>query len=279
MVLFAHNATTAAFSAPKPLNLQQLSKLMKKLMLSIAVICAITANHFAQDRDKLPTINVTGSADISVAPDEVLVSLDVTKRNKVLQTAKSEADVALAKIIQLTKQFDIKPENVRTDYISVEMKYQSIRDPKNRIYDEDGDEVGTRVFLGYEVSTTVIVKLTDIKRFEGFFSEVLKTGLSEIDSVKFETSKLREHKDKAREMAMKAAFEKASAMAGAINQTIGKAIFIVEGTPPNPSYSGANSNTTANYYSGPVTVSEPVATFAPGAIKINAQVTVTFLLN
>ena len=39
---------------------------------------------------------------------------------------------------------------MKTDQISVEMKYETIRDPKNRIYDEDGDEIGTRVFTGYD---------------------------------------------------------------------------------------------------------------------------------
>ena len=64
------------------------------------------------------------------------------------------------------------------------------------------------------------VRLTDLSRFEEFFAEVLQTGVSAVNNVKFETSKLRENKDKAREMAMKAAKEKATAMAAAVGQTI-----------------------------------------------------------
>ena len=225
----------------------------------------------------MPTITVTGTAEVMVAPDEVIFSLDVTKTDKDLQVAKRLSDETVGKVLELTRRFRIEPQNVKTDYISVEMKYQSIRDAKNRIYDEDGDEIGKKVFKGYEVSQTVIVKLTDISKFQDFFAEVLKTGITEVNSVKFETSKLRENKDKARDLAMKAAREKAMAMTASIGQNIGKAVKITEGTVSNPSYS--NSNISANSYVTTGSFSESVATFAPGAIKLEAQVTVSFLLD
>jgi uncharacterized protein YggE len=124
----------------------------------------------------------------------------------------------------------------------------------------------------------VIVKLTDISRFEDFFAEALKTGITEVNSVKFETSKLRENKDKARDMAMKAAREKAVALTASVGQTIGKAVRITEGLTANQIY-GSSSNGLSNVTGTGGTFSESVATFAPGAIKVEAQVTVSFLLN
>jgi len=67
-------------------------------------------------------------------------------------------------------------------------------------------------------------------------------------------------------------------MAGAINQTIGKAISITENNTDNRNIE-VLPNLTSNLVGGTVTASEPVATFSPGAIRINAQVTVIFLLN
>jgi uncharacterized protein YggE len=181
-------------------------------------------------------------------------------------------------VLELTRRFSVLPQNVKTDYISVEMKYESIRGAKTKVYDEDGDEVGKKVFRGYEVSKTIIVTLSDISRFEEFFAEALKTGITEVNSVKFETSKLRENKDKARDLAMKAAREKAVAMTGSVGQTIGKAVKITEGNTANQNYSYA-ANATSNTISAGGTFSEGVATFAPGAIKVEAQVTVSFLIN
>ncbi len=251
---------------------------MRLLFTLVLLAFCFTASVVAQDVDKMPSITVTGTAEVQVAPDEVTISLDVTKMDKDLQVAKRRNDEAVAKILDLTRRFSIAPRDVKTNQISVEMKYESVRGPSVRIYDEDGDEVGTRVFRGYVVSKTVVVKLVDITRFEEFFAEALKTGVSEVGSITFSTSKLRETRDQARDMAMKAAREKASAMAASIGQNIGKAVRISEGNTANRDY-----NLTANYTANTVgtggTFSEAVATFAPGAITISAQVTVTFLLN
>lgn len=257
---------------------------MRKIVYSFLFIASLAFFGYSQDnRTAQPTIVVTGTAELMVPPDEVVFTLEVNKRNKDMQIAKREADQALAKIIELTRRFNVQPQNVKTDYISVEGKYQQVRDAKNRIFDEDGDEIGTRVFLGYDVSTTVIVRMTELGRFEEFFAEVVKTGLSEIESVSFESSAIIEQRKEARRMAMRAAYEKAGAMAGAINQTIGKAISITEGASEPGRYGfsnnfSANSNTSVTS-PGPVTVTQSVATFSPGAIRVTSQVTVTFLLN
>ncbi|HEV7644376.1 MAG TPA: SIMPL domain-containing protein [Pyrinomonadaceae bacterium] len=252
---------------------------MKRILFSCLVFVALTITVYSQEIDKMPSVTVTGTSEILIAPDEAVFSLDVTKRDKDLQIAKRQSDDAISKMLDLAKRFGVEPKNVKTDYISVAMKYTSIRDPKNRIYDEDGDEIGKRVFQGYEVSTTITVRLTDIKRVEEFFGEALKTGITEVNSVKFETSTPRVHRDTARDMAMKAAKEKAAALAGSIGQTIGKAIKISE-VSGNPTY-GYAANISANSNSAITTGSftTDVTTFSPGAIKVEAQVSVTFLLN
>ncbi len=238
----------------------------------------------AQENNKLFTIDVSGSAEVQIAPDEIIFSLDVTNVDMDLQKAKNLNDEIVGKVLALTKRFSVLPQDVKTDYISLDKEYEYFRDKDNKIYDEDGDEISKKTFKGYKISKTIIVKLKDISKFEEFFSEVLKSGITEVDSVRFETSKLRELKDQARELAMKAAFEKATAMAGAIGQKIGKAISIVEVENVNRGYSfsGLNSNTTVSNFrteSGNFSQSESVATFAPGAIKVEASVKVSFLLN
>jgi len=254
--------------------------IMKLIFVALLLTLGLGADVRAQSVDTLPSITLVGTAEIKVAPDEVTFSLDVIKRDKDLPTAKQANDEVVAKVLELARRFNAEPQNVRTDNISVSRKFQMIKDPKNKIFDEDGDEIGRKIFLGYEVAKTVTIKLTDLKRFEDFFSESLKTGIAEVNSVNFTTSKLRETNDQARDLAMKAAKEKATAMAASVGQTIGKAIKIEEGTPSNH-----NFNLSANYSSNTTSVvstkvvSESVATFAPGLITVEAQVTVTFLLN
>lgn len=248
---------------------------MKKFLpLIILTMCL---GVYSQDNSKPVTIDVSGTAEVEVAPDQVIYSLDVTNVDMDLQVAKRKNDEIVGKVLALTKRFSISPQDVKTDYISLEKKYEFIRDAKVKIYDEDGDEIGKKIFKGYEISKTVIVKLRDLSKFEEFFSEILNSGITEVNSVKFETSNLREMKDKAREMAMKAAQEKAAAMAGAIGQTIGKAISVVEVENTNRGYS--MSNISANTTSAVGSFVQSVATFAPGSIKVEASVKVSFLLN
>jgi uncharacterized protein YggE len=256
---------------------------MKTILTLLFLAFLLATSASAQDIDKLPTITVVGTVEVEAVPDQVNFSLEVTKIDKDLQIAKRLNDESVRKILELTRRFDIRPQDVKTAYISVEMKYETVRDPKNKVYDENGSIIGTRVFKGYEVSKTVLIKLTDVSRFEQFFEEVLKTGLTEVKDVSFETSKYRELKVQARALALKAAREKAVAMAAEINQTIGKAIYIGEGEgivsgrarSNNFVISGGDSND--NVTSG--NSSGSTATFAPGAITVKASVTVVFILN
>ena len=250
---------------------------MKRSTILIAVLLCVTFSSSAQEVDKVPLITVSGSAEVQIAPDEAVFSIDVTKTNKDLQAAKRLNDESVGKILELTRRFSIAPQNVQTTQIAVDMKYESIRDPKTRIYSEDGDEIGKRVFRGYEVSKSVTVRLTDLSRFEEFFAAILQTGVSAVNNVRFETSKLRENKDKARDMAMKAAKEKATAMAAAVGQSIGRAIKITEANAGGQRF--ANYSMNANQTGTEGVFTESLVTFAPGAIKIEAQVTVSFLLN
>lgn len=258
---------------------------MKTLVLFLCLLFAFSFNSFAQDLDKTPQIAVTGTAEVLVEPDETHISLDVTKLDKNLEIAKKQNDETTAKILEVTKRFNIPSQNVNIRNISVEVKNKIIRDPKKPVYDEDGDLTGEKVFLGYEVSKTVRIKFLELNKFEELFSELLKTGVTEVNSVSFETSKLRQYKDQARDMALKAAKEKATAMAGAIGQTIGKAIKITEGTISNTSLnysiSGINSNSSANYVRPPAveTVSTSIGSFSPGTITVSASATVIFILN
>ncbi len=250
---------------------------MRFLSFFLVLLFALNMESTAQILDSKSTITVTGSAEIRVQPDEVVLSLEVQKLNKDINIAKKQNDETVAKILDLTRRFGILPQNVQTNYIAVDMQYETASEYGRKIYDADGLE--KRVFRGYLVSKTVVVRLTEIARFEEFFSDVLKTGLTEVKNVYFETSKLRENRDKAREQAMKAAKEKATAMAAAIGQTIGKAITITEHAPSHSSFS-AQQNVMSNFSAMGSGASnfEGSETFAPGAIKVNAQVTVTFLL-
>jgi uncharacterized protein len=224
----------------------------------------------AQLKTDLALISVSGQAEVLVAPDEVVFTLEVSKMDKDLSVAKEQNDESVRQILALARRFAVAPQDVKTDYITVGMKYNTdIIDD-----DEDSDSKAKvkREFIGYEVSKTVILRFTNIARFEEFFSAVLQAGVSRVSDVSFRTSQIRRHKDQARALAIRAAREKATALAREIGQTIGKAHSISE---QGEERSGLSNNTFT--VSGRFRDDEN-STIAPGTIRVTAQVSVSFIL-
>jgi uncharacterized protein len=240
---------------------------MKYALMRVSAIAALilaTCVLVAADQNPSPRlITVTGEAEINVAPDEVVFDVSVQTINKDLRQAKSQTDERLKKLMDLTRKYKIAPLDVQTDYIKLEPRYRG------------NDE--SRLFIGYAVRKDLVFKLRDVTQAESLLSEVLESGITRINAIRFQTSRLRTHRDEARAQAIKAAQEKAVALTREIGQGIGKA-YSIEEEAPQRGY--ASQNVTANYSS---TVSgdsvDTEGTLSLGQIKISARVTVRFELN
>ncbi|HEY0406810.1 MAG TPA: SIMPL domain-containing protein [Pyrinomonadaceae bacterium] len=239
-------------------------KLSGRLSLALLfVACCAGLPARAQQGAEPPLITVTGQAEVKVAPDEVAFNVEVENTDKDLPTAKRMNYERVGKILALARSYKIEPQNVQTDYISVEMKYSDA--------DESDDKKAAKVFLGYAVSKTVVINLKDISRFESLFSDILKIGVSRVQNVQFHSSELRRHKDRARAMAIKAAQEKAVALTREIGQTIGRAYSIHEEDERGNAMSNNSGFSVGSF-------SAEEGSFAPGLISVTARVTVSFRL-
>lgn len=218
--------------------------------------------------NNLPTIKVTGTAEIQVVPDTATLSFTVSKKNNVVSAAKKQNDETVAKVTDLAKRFSIAATDVKTDYIRVK---EATRREKVKGSEDDY----TEVFDGYLVSRNLVVKLRDIGKFESFLTALLDADVNDVDNVVFSSSEIRKYKDQARAQAVRAAREKAQAIAQEINQSIGKAVSIEENNVDG--YVSPNVNYSSNTVSfGGNDKSEIIAV---GTISVKAQVEVEFLLN
>ncbi len=82
---------------------------MKTPSIILLILTIFAVSVFGQETNKPATIEVVGTADIMVEPDEVVFSIDVTKRNMDLQIAKSETDSALSKVLAVTPELSFRP--------------------------------------------------------------------------------------------------------------------------------------------------------------------------
>jgi uncharacterized protein YggE len=190
---------------------------MTKLLLLTVAVLMFSLPVLAQNPIEPPLITVSGQAEVRVPPDEVVFTLDVEFVDKDMLSAKKKTDDSVKEVLSIARKHSVKSEDVQTSHISVQPKYNT----DDLEYEQR--RAVKRVFVGYEVSKTVAIRLRDIAKFDELLSDVLKAGVTKVSNVEFRDSQIRKHKDQARRMAIKAAQEKASLLAGEIGQSIGPA--------------------------------------------------------
>lgn len=234
------------------------------LFAALALTLAASSRTFAEDKPEPRLVTVAGEAEVNVAPDEVVFDLTVQTFNRELKLAKAQTDERLKGLIALAKRYGIADVDTQTDYVKLDPRYRGDND--------------ARTLLGYSVRKDLVFTLRDVTRAEGLLSELLDSGgVTRINRVSFRSSQLRKYRDEARDLAMKAAREKAAALAGAVGQRIGKA-YSIEEEIPTRMYASQNvmSNNISTIESETSSTSE--GTLALGLIKISARVTVKFEL-
>ncbi len=240
---------------------------MKTIFLLVTLaVAAVPA--FAQNNIEPPLITVTGQAEVRVPPDEVLFTLAVENVDKDMLVANRKTDESVKQILAIARRHNVKPEDVQTSQISVQPKYNT----DDMEYEARRNV--KRVLIGYQVSKTVAVRLRDISRFDEMLADILRAGITRLSNLEFRDSQLRKHRDEARRMAIRAAKEKATLLAGEIGQSIGPAYSITETTGNDYGRSNAMQNV-----AGTAGDSSADSALAPGSISVTAQVTVRFRLN
>jgi uncharacterized protein YggE len=242
------------------------------LLLLVAALSGATAAAQtappSQERAAPRLITTTGEAEVLVVPDEVILTLGVETSGKELSLAKRQNDEIVAKVLAAAQARGVAAKDLQTDHISVEPRYR--------------DSYEQRDFIGYFVRKTIVVTLKDIAAFEDLLSDVLDAGASNVHGIQFRTTELRKHRDEARASAVRAAREKAVALAGELGQEVGQPHDIREDQSEwwswyNTWWGGRASAMTQNVVQEGSSVPQGMeGTLAPGQISVTARVTVSF---
>ena len=182
----------------------------------LALFLAIAPLAFAQQPVEHPrTVTTAGESVVYVVPDEVIVMLGVETFNPNLDEAKSANDARSKKLLDAIKGMGVEQRHVQTDTLQIEIRYKSS-------HASEGID-------GYFARRAYSVTLKDARKLEPLVDTALKNGANQLMGVQYRTSELRKHRDAARKMAIKAAREKAEALASELNARIGAPRTISEG--------------------------------------------------
>lgn len=224
-------------------------------MLAGGLLCA--------QEPSVRSVSVSGTAETKTAPDHIVWHLSLTDTDKAVLTAKTSSDSKVKSVLALREKLEIAEGDMETGHVSVSREYE--RDQHGRRTD----------FKHFVVSRGITIRQRDLKRFDEYLDALVSSAEMEV-SFSFESSRIHEVRAETRLRAVKAARDKAVAMAAAAGAGIGRVLTINE----HPQTGGWQSPLANNAIVVNSVPSVDVASdrFIPGAIRERVTVYATFEL-
>lgn len=187
---------------------------MKRVFATLAFAFFSTLT-FAQTEPKpLPrTIEVTGSAEMEVEPDEVYLSVNLREymKDKNTKVYLTEIDKEFQKVLAAAK-IDLK--NVSVEGANAYYNYEYWR-----------NEVKRTDFLA---SKTYSIKLPNLEKYNELMQKLDNKGIENAYLQRTDNSKIEEYRQQVKINALKAAKTKAKLMVESIGSQLGEVVFIRE---------------------------------------------------
>lgn len=223
------------------------------------------------DCNKDRTVQVSGNAVVNVVPDRVLIQLGVESNATTVSAVQTVNTNAIKQVLAALSVLKIAAQDVSTDQYVIEPVYQ---------------DYNSLNIKGYRTNNRIAITLRDVSKTSDVIAKALEAGANQVINVDFYTSELRKYRDQARDLAIKAAQEKAQALAGGVGAQAGCALHINENTwsAYSGSWYGRNQNLSSQNVSQNVVPATGASTGAPGDdgpvslgyISVQATVDVTF---
>ncbi len=233
----------------------------------ISCMALLTAASLSRaDNTTPPLVTTTGNSEVKVVPDLADLRFDIELRNTNLKTALAQEAEKMSQLVAALKAAGIGERDLQTSQVTINPVYQQ----------ENGTYAETAKIAFFSVSQTVGCTLRDIQKITAITTRAIDAGANRVSGVTLRTSRLRQYRDQARVMAVKAAKEKALALAGELGSKVGKPHSITEQSSEIPTLLLGNSFA-QNVAAAPGDSGSNSA-FEPGIISISATVTVAFVL-
>lgn len=228
-------------------------------MKAIVFLIALTGMFLqAQEKTPVPSVSVSGEGIVKVAPDRVLISVRVESQGKSAEEVKNQNDAVIDAVLKFCKKMNVDKKDVKTAYINLNKNY----DYQTKKY-------------SYIANQSLSILVTNMSNYSALMEGLMNVGINRIDGVDFQCSTMEMQQAEARKRAVKNAQQKAQEYAGALNQTIGKAIYISEDSVGRPMPNMLMKSMTAD---SEMAGGGSLETIAPGEIEIRTTVQVAFEL-
>lgn len=232
-------------------------------ILLAAALTAAASCAFAQAAPPAPpalppaTLEVTGQAKVSEAPDRVYIDIGVTTRARSSETAASRNAEELSSVIGAMKRAAGPGAQLTTTEYSISPDYSY---PPH----------GAPAIVGYTASNVVRVRLDDLRKIGAVLDAATREGSNNIRDIRFAVRNEQVPRTEALRKAAESARQDAQALAQALGLKIVRVLRVDEQSPavvPHPIYLQAE-----RFAAGPAAPRTPIEA---GAIAVNATVSLT----
>jgi hypothetical protein len=248
-------------------------------LVAVSTIVGTTPVLLAQEAVNVPCrplVSTTGSAEIRVVPDLADLVFQVEARSATLMNARLDQADRMSKVLGMLRHAGIKDSELQTSQVEIVPHYEN--DNRGGGPFSESRPVESVAARFFSVSQYVSCTLHDVKKVANVTADAVAAGVTGIQGVSLRTSELRKYRDQARSQAIRAAKEKAVALAGELGAKVGRPFSITEKENTNdfgnPMFNSSNFQRSVSAPGG----ENGETSFVPGTISISARVSVSFLL-
>jgi hypothetical protein len=205
------------------------------------------------------TITVSGSGDVSVAPDVADVVLGVSATRSTVKDARAAAATSMTAVLAAVKKNGVADKDIVTVNLSLNPNYDY----------SSGKSVAP--LTGYTYSNTIKVTVRDLTTVAAVVDDSTAAGATTVQGISFRLNDTTTAQAQARQLAMADALSRANALAQAASVSIKGVASITEVTTTPVTYYSSGMGA----LSAAPSVSTPIQT---GTTDITVQVTVSYLI-
>lgn len=166
-----------------------------------------------------PLIELTVSESVGSAPDVVNLSAGVNATSTVASEALAQNAERMARVIAAIEAQGVAERDIRTSQISLNPQY------------EWNEAERRQIFRGYQVSSTVEIRLREVPRTGRVLDAIVSAGADEVGAITWSVDDPGPAQDRAREAAFATARERALQLARQAGYADVRLLEVSEGAP------------------------------------------------
>lgn len=214
-------------------------------------------------------ITVNGTGEAVAVPDLATFTFSASETAKTVNVARDAATISINKALDVLKKANIAENDIKTTGYSISPKYEYSGGDCN-VY---RCASGKQVFVGYEVSQTIEVKVRDLNKVGQLFADVSASGVKSVGDIAFTVESQELLKEQARGEAIAKARKQAEDLADALGVSLVRiSSFNEGGNYPMPYYAKGGDMMEMSVSA----VANPAPSVPAGEQKIVSNVSITY---